>query len=76
MNINNAANPANEGKPEEKKYSSEQVAAKLNLSVRTVYNKRMNGSLPFNQQGEKGHVYFTDEDLMVYHQRIKKNWPD
>lgn len=72
MGTDNHANNVHPYPKDEILYTTQQAADQLKVSVRTVYNHRNNGLLGFIQACDKSPVYFTEEQLMEYRQRISR----
>lgn len=75
MHMGTADNNATNGYPYPKSetlYTTQQAADILKVSVRTVFNHRNMGLLNFIQACDKSPVYFTEEQLNEYRQRISR----
>lgn len=68
----NASGNNNQPQVTKTKYSTQEVADRLEVSIRTVYNLRISGLLTFEQAFDKAPVYFTEEDIAAYKKRIRK----
>jgi DNA-binding transcriptional MerR regulator len=53
-------------------YSTKELAGRLGISVRTLYNHRMNGLLNFSQSCDKAPVLFTLQDEIDYKNNIRR----
>ncbi len=65
----------NPDQKEKHKYSTQEVADKLEVSIRTVYNLRISGLLRYEQAFDKAPVYFTDQDIEEYKILIRRGGP-
>ncbi len=56
----------------EKRYSTTEAIDILQLSERSIYQRRKSHILPYSQMGKRGQVYFTWSDFEKYWENIKK----
>ena len=53
-------------------YNTQEFAARLGISVRTLYNHRMMGLLNFSQSCSKAPVLFSQQDEIDYKNAIRR----
>ena len=53
-------------------YNTQEFAARLGISVRTLYNHRMIGLLNFSQSCSKAPVLFSQQDEIDYKNAIRR----